>query len=26
VWSKSIPINSEKILTELNGPYYTELR
>jgi hypothetical protein len=25
VWSQSIPINSEKILTKLNGPHYTEL-
>jgi hypothetical protein len=25
VWSKSIPINSEKLLTELNGPHCTEL-
>jgi hypothetical protein len=24
VWSKSILINSEKIMTELNGPHYTE--
>jgi hypothetical protein len=25
VWPNSIPINSEKILTELNGPQFTEI-
>jgi hypothetical protein len=25
VWSNLIPINSEKLQTELNGPHYTEL-
>jgi hypothetical protein len=25
VRSKSIPINSKKMLTKLNGPHYTEL-
>jgi hypothetical protein len=25
VWSKSIPVNSKKLTTELNGPHYTEL-
>jgi hypothetical protein len=25
VWFNSIPINSEKLLTEVNGPHYTEL-
>jgi hypothetical protein len=24
-WSKSIPVNSEKLVTELNGPHCTEL-
>jgi hypothetical protein len=26
VWSNSIPINSKKSHTELNGPHYTELK
>jgi hypothetical protein len=25
VWSNLIPITSEKLQTEINGPYYTEL-
>jgi hypothetical protein len=25
VWSESASINSEKSMTELNGPHYTEL-
>jgi hypothetical protein len=25
VWSDSAPINSEKSMTELNDPHYTEL-
>jgi hypothetical protein len=24
-WSKSIPLNSEKLTTEFNDPHYTEL-
>jgi hypothetical protein len=25
VWPSSIPINSEKNMTELNGPHFTEI-